>query len=357
MRKIKIMAKKLCLYSHSKWAISVILKRLLLASRVAIVGFLLVLFQSTTYAKVEYISIGTGGVSGVYYPTGGAICYLVNKISAVDNIRCEIKSTPGSIYNLRALKDNSIDVVVAQSDWQYHFYQGTSLFKKQGEFKKLRSLFSVHSEPFTVLARKDANIKSFEDIKGKRVNIGAPNSGQRATMEMLLDLYGWQDSDFSEISYLTPSEQAQALCDKKIDVIIYVVGHPNSSIKEASSACQTTLVNVTGPKISTLIKTHRYYEAADIPGGMYRGSPNKIETFGVGATVVTTADLPEHIAYEIVKAVFEDHDTFIQLHPSFKSLSKQAMVNKYLSAPLHPGALRYYKEVGLIEDDGDKVIQ
>ncbi|WP_366522565.1 TAXI family TRAP transporter solute-binding subunit [uncultured Psychromonas sp.] len=352
---MKQKAKKLAYNNHFNLTLLMMLRRLFLVSRITLISFLLIFFQTTASAKVEYMSIGTGGISGVYYPTGGAICFLVNKIKNVDNIRCEIKSTPGSIYNLRALKDKAIDVVVAQSDWQYHFYQGTSLFKEQGEFKKLRSLFSVHSESFTVLARKDAKIESFEDIKGKRVNIGAPNSGQRATMEMLLELYGWNEADFSEITYLTPSEQAQALCDKKIDVIVYVVGHPNSSIKEASSACQTTLVNVAGPEISELIETHRYYETADIPAGMYRGSPNKTETFGVGATIVTTSDLPEHIAYEIVKAVFENHDVFIQLHPSFKYLTKQAMVAQYLSAPLHPGALRYYKEVGLIQDDGDKV--
>jgi len=348
---IKKMTEKLVSDSHSSLSKCTISRRFFVASRITLISFFLVFFQATASERVEYVSIGTGGISGVYYPTGGAICYLVNKIRAVDNIRCEIKSTPGSIYNLRALKDKNIDVVVAQSDWQHHFYQGTSLFKEQGAFKSLRSLFSVHSEPFTVLARKDAKIKSFEDIKGKRVNIGAPNSGQRATMEMLLKLYGWNESDFSEITYLTPSEQAQALCDKKIDVIIYVVGHPNSSIKEASSACRTTLVNVTGPKISKLINTHPYYESADIPGDMYRGSPNTTETFGVGATIVTTTDLPEHIAYEMVKAVFENHDMFIQLHPSFKNLSKKAMVSQYLSAPLHPGALRYYKEAGLIKDD------
>lgn len=352
MRKV---VKKLVFNSHFNIAILIILRRLWLTSRIVFISSLSVFYQTTASAKVEYISIGTGGISGVYYPTGGAICYLVNKISAIDKIRCEIKSTPGSIYNLRALKNKNIDVVVVQSDWQNHFYQGTSLFKKQGEFGKLRSLFSVHSEPFTVLARKDANIDSFEDIKGKRVNVGAKNSGQRATMEVLLDLYGWDDSDFSEISYLTPSEQAQALCDKKIDVIIYVVGHPNSSIKEASSACQTKLVSVTGPNITQLIETHRYYEAANIPGAMYRGSPDKTETFGVGAVISTTTDLPEHIAYEIVKAVFENHDAFIQLHPSFKNLTKEDMVTQYLSAPLHPGALRYYKEVGLIKDDTVKI--
>ncbi|MDN2663794.1 TAXI family TRAP transporter solute-binding subunit [Psychromonas sp. 14N.309.X.WAT.B.A12] len=313
-----------------------------------IVGIMLCVSSSSAVAQDKYVSIGTGGISGVYYPTGGAICFLLNQVRGLDNIHCDIKSTPGSIYNLEALKQKQIDVVVVQSDWQFHVYKGSSLFKKEGKFSDLRSLFSVHSEPFTVLAREDANIQRFEDLKGKRVNIGAANSGQRATMEMLLDLYHWQASDFEALTSLTPSEQAQALCDQKIDAIVYVVGHPNSSIKEATSACKTQLVNITGEKISTLIDTHRYYESANIAAGMYRGSPDKTETFGVGATIVTTASLPDHIAYEMVKAVFEHHQEFIQLHPSFKGLTKQEMVSQYLTAPLHPGALRYYKEVGLV---------
>jgi TRAP transporter TAXI family solute receptor len=299
--------------------------------------------------RIEYVSIATGGVSGVYYPTGGAICYLVNQMSATDHFHCQIKSTPGSIYNLQALKKGEVDLAVVQSDWQYHAYNGTSQFKPQGKFTELRSLFSVHTEPFTVLAREDANIQSFSDLKGKRINSGAVNSGQHATMALLLRLYGWDSSDFSEISALNPSEQAQALCDKKVDVIIYVVGHPNSSIKEASSACKTKLVNVEGPKISQLIAQHPYYHAATIPGNMYRGNPEETNTFGVGATIVTTTALSEQAAYDIVKSVFENHSTFVQLHPAFKTLSKEAMVRNYLSSPLHIGALRYYKEVGLIE--------
>lgn len=312
------------------------------------VGLILIASSSVALAKDKYVSIGTGGISGVYYPTGGAICFLLNQVRGIDNIHCDIKSTPGSIYNLEALKNKKIDVVVVQSDWQFHVYNGSSLFKDEGKFTELRSLFSVHSEPFTVLAREDADIHNFEDLKGKRVNIGSANSGQRATMKMLLDLYHWQASDFAELTSLTPSEQAQAICDNKIDAIVYVVGHPNSSIKEATSACKTQLVNVTGEKISTLIKNHAYYESANIAAGMYRGSPEQTNTFGVGATIVTTASLPDHIAYEMVKAVFEHHQEFIQLHPSFKGLTKQEMVSQYLTAPIHPGALRYYKEVGLL---------
>ncbi|MDA7746268.1 TAXI family TRAP transporter solute-binding subunit [Psychromonas sp.] len=317
--------------------------------RTVFISFLLFSFQSNAITQTDYISIGTGGVNGVYYPTGGAICFLVNKIKGVERIRCEIKSTEGSIYNLSALQSGEIDLAVVQSDWQHHAYHGTSRFKESGALSNLRSLFSVHAEPFTVLARVDANVETFEDIKGKRVNIGPKNSGQRATMEMLLALYEWDYSDFSKVASLNPSEQAQALCDNKVDVIVYVVGHPNSSIKEATSACQTKFVRVKGTKLSNLIADHPYYHTAVIPGELYRGNEQETETFGVGATIVTTTELPDAIAYEIVKAVLESYDDFIQLHPSFKNLTKEAMVSQYLSAPLHPGALRYYKEVGLIK--------
>lgn len=308
----------------------------------------LVSLSLNAQSKTQYLSIGTGGVTGVYYPTGGAICYLANQIKETD-YHCEIKSTPGSIYNIEGIRSGELTLGVLQSDWQYHAYEGTGRYKKIGKFPELRSLFSVHAEPFTVLARADSNINRFEDLKGQRVNIGAPRSGQRATMEMLLDLYQWKNKDFKNVLQLTPSEQAKALCDDKVDAIIYVVGHPNSSIKEASGACQTKLVNVSGDKINTLTEQRSYYQKTIIPGGMYRGSDEDTLTFGVGAVVTTTSALSEVVAYQLVKSVFENHDEFIQLHPAFKYLKKQAMVTNSITAPLHKGAIRYYKEVGLMK--------
>ena len=299
-------------------------------------------------SKTQYLSIGTGGVTGVYYPTGGAICYLANQIKETD-YHCEIKSTPGTIYNIEGIRTGELTLGVLQSDWQYHAYEGSGRYKEIGKFSELRSLFSVHAEPFTVLARTDSNINRFEDLKGKRVNIGAPRSGQRATMEMLLNLYKWDKTDFASVLQLTPSEQAKALCDNKVDAIIYVVGHPNSSIKEASGACQTKLVNVSGDKIDLLTEQKSYYQQTLIPGGMYRGSDEDTLTFGVGAVITTTSALSEVVAYQLVKSVFENHNEFIQLHPAFKHLNKQAMVVNSITAPLHKGALRYYKEVGLIK--------
>ena len=299
-------------------------------------------------AKNQFVTIGTGGVTGVYYPTGGAICRLVNKTRKEHGIRCSVESTGGSVYNLNTIRAGELDMGVAQSDWQYHAYHGTSKFKDQGANKKLRAVFSVHPEPFTVVARKDSGIKNFMDLKGKRVNIGNPGSGQRGTMEIAMEAVGMAKSDFKLASELKSSEQSKALCDNKIDAMVFTVGHPSGSIKEASTSCDSVLVNVTGPAIDKLVADNDYYRTATIPGGMYRGTPNDTKTFGVGATFVTSSDVPEDVIYNVVKAVFENFDSFKKLHPAFAHLKKAEMIKDGLSAPLHKGAVKYYKEAGLM---------
>ena len=296
----------------------------------------------------QFVTIGTGGVTGVYYPTGGAICRLVNKTRKEHGIRCSVERTGGSVYNLNAIAAGELDMGVAQSDWQYHAYHGTSKFADQGPNKDLRAVFSVHPEPFTVVARKDSGIKNFEDLKGKRVNIGNPGSGQRGTMEVVMNAYGWTNDDFKLASELKSAEQAAALCDNKIDAMIFTVGHPSGSIKEATTSCDSVLVNVTGPKIDKLVKDNAYYRFATIPGGMYRGTDEDTKTFGVGATFVSSAKVPEDVIYNVVKAVFENFDDFKKLHPAFANLKKEEMIKDGLSAPLHAGAIKYYKEAGLM---------
>jgi hypothetical protein len=296
----------------------------------------------------QFVTIGTGGVTGVYYPTGGAICRLVNKTRKEHGIRCSVESTGGSVYNLNSIRAGELDMGVAQSDWQYHAYHGTSKFEDQGANKDLRAVFSVHPEPFTIVARADAGIKNFEDLKGKRVNIGNPGSGQRGTMEVVMNAYGWTTDDFKLASELKAAEQAGALCDNKVDAMIYVVGHPSGSIKEATTSCDSVLVNVTGPKIDKLIKDNSYYRTATIPGGMYRGTDTDTKTFGVGATFVSSATVPEDVIYNVVKAVFENFEDFKKLHPAFAILKKEEMIKDGLSAPLHDGAAKYYKEAGLM---------
>ena len=298
-------------------------------------------------AEQRFTSIGTGGLTGVYYPTGSAICRLLNRERKQHGIRCSVESTGGSIFNLNALANGELDFGVAQSDWQYHAYQGSSKFSEQGANPQLRAVFSIHSEPFTVMARDDSGIKRFADLPGKRVNIGNPGSGQRGTMEVLMQALGWQRGDFKLVSELKATEQARALCDNKIDAMIYTVGHPNASIKEAATACDAHLVAVTGPEVEALVDKHSYYAAAEIPGGLYQGSEGATPTFGVKATLVTTAAVDEDVVYALVKAVFENLDKFRQLHPAFKHLQAADMLEGN-SAPFHPGAVRYYKEAGLM---------
>jgi len=293
------------------------------------------------------ISIGTGGVTGVYYPTGGAICRLVNKNRAEHKIRCSVESTGGSVYNINTIRQGELEFGVAQSDWQYHAYNGTSKFEEQGAFTDLRAVFSVHPEPFTVVARADSGITNFEDLKGKRVNIGNPGSGQRGTMEVLMNALGWTTADFALASELKAAEQSQALCDNKIDAMIYTVGHPSGSISEATTSCDSVLVNVTGEAVDKLIAENSFYRTATIPGGMYRGNDADVTTFGVGATFVSSAAVADDIVYEVVKAVFDDIDGFRKLHPAFANLDPKQMAKDGLSAPIHDGAAKYYSENGM----------
>ncbi|MFN3824305.1 MAG: TAXI family TRAP transporter solute-binding subunit [Pseudorhodobacter sp.] len=309
----------------------------------------LALAGGAAQAQQTFISIGTGGVTGVYYPAGGAICRLVNRDRATHGIRCGVESTGGSVFNVNAIRSGEMEFGVAQSDIQFHSYNGSAQFADAGAYEGLRAVFSLHPEPFTVVARADAGITSFEDLKGKRVNIGNPGSGQRATMDVVLEALGWTTGDFAVASELPPAEQAAALCDNNVDAMVYTVGHPSGAIQEATTACDTVLVNVTGDAIAGLIEANPYYRIATIPGGMYRGTAEDVTTFGVGATFVSSTDVSEEIVYNVVKAIFENLDQFKGLHPALGNLDPEQMVNDGNSAPLHDGAVKFYREAGLMQ--------
>ena len=311
----------------------------------SLIASMVAFFIPQVFAE-QFVSIGTGGVTGVYYPTGGAICRLVNKDRKAHGIRCSAESTGGSVYNINTFRAGELEFGVAQSDWQYHAYRGTSKFEDKGAFTELRAVFSVHPEPFTLIVRKGSGITSFEGLKGKKVNVGNPGSGQRATMEVVMEAFGMKMSDFSLAAELKGSEMAQAICDNKIEAMIYTVGHPAAAVTQASSSCDVELVSVTGAPIDKLVADNSFYRVASVPGGMYAGSPNETTTFGVGATVITSTAVPEEVVYTVVKAVFDNFADFKKLHPAFANLKEDQMISDGLSAPLHPGALKYYKERG-----------
>ena len=303
------------------------------------------LTATSAVARQQFVSIGTGGVTGVYYPTGGAICRLVNKDRKEHGIRCSAESTGGSIYNINTIRAGELEFGVAQSDWQYHAYHGSSEFKDAGPFTDLRAVFSVHPEPVTVIARADANVSNISDLKGKRLNIGNPGSGTRGTWEVLEAALGWSRDDLKLAAEMKSAETGQAMCDDKIDAYFWLVGHPSALTQESLATCDSNLVNVTGPEIDKLVADNPFYRNATIPAGMY-GDNAEVNTFGVAATFVTSAAVSDEVVYTVVKAVFDNFDQFKALHPSFANLTEAEMIKEGLSAPLHDGAVKYYKERG-----------
>jgi TRAP transporter TAXI family solute receptor len=315
-----------------------------LASATAVLA-LLAAMPAPAAAQQKFVTVGTGGVTGVYYAVGGAVCRLMNKDRAKTGIRCSVESTGGSVFNVNAIRTGEQEFGLSQSDVQFNAAKGLAQFKDK-PVAELRAVFSVHPEPFTVLARKEAGVAKFEDFKGKRFNIGNPGSGTQASMDQLLKQMGWTRADFSLAAELKADEQGTALCDNKIDGFFYGVGHPSAAIQDPTTACGAKLVPVANAAVDALVKQHPYYAYATIPGGMYANNPNPTKTYGVLATMVTSEKVPEATVYAMVKAVFDNFDEFKKLHPAFANLDPKNMVKDGLSAPLHPGAVKYYKEKG-----------
>jgi TRAP transporter TAXI family solute receptor len=299
-------------------------------------------------AAEKNITIGTAGVTGVYYPAGGAICRMVNRGRKEHGIRCAVESTGGSIANLEGIHDKDLDFGVVQSDLLYYAYTGTEIFSDAGSDKKLRVLFSLHPEPFTIVARKDTKISVFDDLKGKRIYIGAQGSGMRATMEELISQKGLNSKSFAKIVEIKANDQAKALCDGKIDALVYAGGHPNGAIQQVTSTCPTHLVDVAEKDIAKMVADHPFYVRTSIPAGMYKDNPQETKTFGVRALLVASADMDEGVVYEVVKAVFENLDNFKTLHPVFAGLETKRMLANENIAPLHAGAIKFYKEKNLL---------
>ncbi|WP_311944201.1 TAXI family TRAP transporter solute-binding subunit [Halomonas piscis] len=309
-------------------------------------------FAAPAVAEEEesYVTIGTGGQTGVYYVVGQSVCRLVNKNTEEHNIRCNAPSTGGSVANANGMKSGELDMGVLQSDVQYQAYEGKGNFEDDA-FEDLRAVFRIHGEPLTLLARADSGIETLDDLVDKRVNIGNPGSGQRNTMEVVMDAKGWDKETFALASQLDAAEMASALADNNIDAMTYVVGHPNGAIQEATTTVDSRLIPLNDEDIQGIVDEYPYYSMSTIPGGLYKDNPDDVETFGVAATFVTTADTDDEVVYQTVKAVFDNFDRFKRLHPAFENLDPEEMVTTGLSAPLHEGAARYYREQGWIDDE------
>ena len=308
----------------------------------------LLMFPSPGCNRLSFISIGTGAVTGIYYPTGGAICRMINKQMARYRIKATVESTAGSVFNVNAVLSGDLEFGVVQSDRQYQAWHGLSEWKETGPRKNLRSVFSIHPEAVTLIASVDSGIETITDLRGKRVNLGNPGSGPLQNARDALTIHGIDEGDI-RAEYVKAVEAPGLLQDERIDAFFYTVGHPNGNIKEASSGrVKVRFIPLTGPAVSRLIRKQPYYTPARIPIRFYSGAKNTrdIETFGVRGTLVTARRVSERFVYAITREIFENFKKFKSLHPAYAGLTKEGML-RGLSAPVHPGALRYYRESGL----------
>ncbi len=294
------------------------------------------------------VTVGTGSITGVYYPAGGAICAAVNVDRPVHHIRCKVKPSQGSVANIEDLRRGRTQFAIVQSDIQYAAVNGTGPFREQGPFRKLRSVVSLYSESLTVLANASSHINGFEDLRGKRVNIGSIGSGARATLDGLMSQYGWSYGDFAESTDLPPAALAQALCSQRIDAMVVLAGHPNSAVQDVTNNCPAVIVPIDGPKREALLRENRYYAAASVPGGLYRYTTRDVPTFGVLATLVTTTDVTDDVVHTVVRGLFEHLSHVQSMHAALSHLDRNSMAYAGLTAPLADGAVRYYRESGLL---------
>jgi TRAP transporter TAXI family solute receptor len=296
----------------------------------------------------KFVTIGTGGVTGVYYPTGGAISRMVNKQFNKYGIKATVESTSGSVFNINGVINGDLEFGIAQSDRQYQAYNGMVEWADRGKQTDLRSVFSIHPESITLIASGRSNITEIKHLQGKRVNLGNPGSGQLQNSKDVIHAARLDEDDISG-EYVKAVEAPGLLQDERLDAFFYTVGHPNGNIKEATSGrIKVFIVPIEGQDVDNMLQEYPYYAKSIIPCEFYPSALNKedIPSIGVKATLVTSAKVDDDVVYAITREVFENLEDFKSLHPAYKVLTKENML-KGLSAPVHKGALKYYRETGM----------
>jgi len=300
----------------------------------------------TELATRPDVTIGTVSPTGTDYPLGASICRLFNVDAPRHHMRCAEEPASGYVANVEALRSGKIDVAIVLSDVLADAAAGRAPFASRGPATDLRILFAGHDEMLTVVARRELGIRAIAELRGKRIDIGNAKSRQRSNIESVMAAFGLTRGVFADVRELPPIERYRAFCGNEIDAIVYSVSHPNGLIQDVTRTCNGVLVEIAGPEIDRMLAEHQEYERAAIPGGIYGNNRSDVHTFGVRAAVVTTANMAEITAYEITKAVFENFDAFRRLHPTFGTLRIADMIQRDGRVPMHPGALRYYRERG-----------
>ena len=317
-----------------------------------IIVLVLAIFSANIASAVDTeITIGTGTITGIYYPAGGSICRLLNKYSKDYHLRCTVKATNGSVSNLEDLEAGKYDFAIVQSDQLHFFYNGLRNFTDKGPNKSVRAVFSLHNDVLTLITRVNSKIKHYGDLKNHKIYDGWEGSGTRALFQVLIDTEGWNPDNFPLTNNVKQGEQAEALCSNKIDGALFAAGHPNGTIQDITTSCESIILPINGDEIGRMIKQNPYYNNMIIFGNLYPGNLNNIESFGTKAVLITLEGTSELAVYQLVKSVFENFDRFKKFHPVFASLDMKGMVSQAITIPMHKGAEKYFIEKGLIKGD------
>jgi TRAP transporter TAXI family solute receptor len=295
------------------------------------------------------ITIATSNPGATYHPVGNAICRIVNRsVDEEPAMRCKAIESDGAVANMGKVRNRQASLGLTQSDLAYGAFRGEGPFSTIGPNPDLRIIAALHREAFTIIARAESAIRDFEDLRGRRVGIGKSGAGYTYTRDVVLKFYGWKISEFDRALELGPMEQNRTLCEDRVDVIILQTAHPDGLTQEAMSDCAARLVRIAGPSIDRLLATHPYYAATIIPGGLYPGQRDDVPTIGTQTFLIASRHLSNAFAYTVAKALLEGFEDFRRLHPALRLLRKGDMVPSESVIPMHPGALRYYREAGLV---------
>ncbi|MFU1544139.1 TAXI family TRAP transporter solute-binding subunit [Aeromonas veronii] len=284
----------------------------------------------------QALTIGTGPLNGVYYPTGGAICRVLNAGHALHGDSCTVQSTRGSMANLKALDKGDVQLALVQSDVLHHALHGTGPFSGQGANNELRSLFRLYQESLTLLAAPNSGITTLADIEGKRVYPGNNGAGEQITSQALMAAMGWQPGQFAAYQLKSDSEPLEGLCDGSLDAAFVVAGHPSLAVGDLISRCKVRLIPIEGEQIDRLLKQHPYYQHSRIAANLYPGQTTAINNIGMSAELVALASLPDPIVRTVRDTLLARVKQFSRLHPALSKVTPEQL-QAQTELPLHAG--------------------
>jgi TRAP transporter TAXI family solute receptor len=287
--------------------------------------------------------LATGGTAGTYYPFGGAMAKIWN--SKIPGMNVTAQATGASIENIRLMNKDEVELALVQSDNIDWAFFGKEVFKEK--ITKMAAIAVLYPEVVHIVLRGDSPAKTFGDLKGLKVGVGAPGSGTEANFRQLMEVYDMKKDDVKG-QYLSYAESAEQFKDKHIDAFFLTTGVPNSAIMDVANTRPIKIVGIDDAMVAKITQKYPFLAPAKIPANTYKGQPEEVKTIAVMAVLIASPNVKEEVAYNITKALIENQPELASAHAKGKELSLQGAV-KGVSIPFHPGAAKYYKEKGLMK--------